>query len=209
MTLIAGLTGGIASGKSTVAGCLREAGAKIIDADRIARQVVSPGQPAYAEICAQFGNGILAPDGGIDRAALGRIVFENTALRRRLEAIVHPRVGIEIDAQIQQITLAEPDAVIIMDIPLLFETGRTHGLAQIIVVYVPASVQLDRLMMRDGLDRRDAMARIASQMPIDEKATKADIVIDNSGTLAQTRAQTLKAYQQLAVQARAQPPPPA
>jgi dephospho-CoA kinase len=200
--IIAGLTGGIASGKSTVADYLREAGAFIIDADGIAREVVAPGRPAWQEIRDEFGDRILKPDGTIDRPALGNIVFADQRLRRRLESIIHPRVGTEIEARIQNIEQVSPDAVVILDIPLLFEAGMTHGLAEIIVVDVPEGVQFERLVARDGLSPQEARARMAAQMPLIEKSQKADIVIDNSGTRANTRRQALAAYEHLASRSR-------
>ncbi len=200
--IVAGLTGGIASGKSTVAEILRKAGAVIIDADRIARQVVAPGLPAWREIRDLFGDGILQPDGAIDRAALGAIVFNDAPLRRRLEAIVHPRVGAEIAAQMQRAAQEQPDAVVIMDIPLLFETDRTQGLAEIIVVFTPESIQRQRLMARDHLSPEAAEARIRSQMPMAEKVRRATLTIDNSGTPAETERQALAVFQHLMQRAR-------
>lgn len=195
--IVVGLTGGIASGKSTVAEILRKAGAVIIDADRIAREVVAPGLPAWQEIRDLFGDGILLPDGSIDRAALGTIVFNDAALRRRLESIVHPRVGAEIAAQMQQAVREKPDAVVIMDIPLLFETNRTQGLAEIIVVFTPEPVQRQRLMTRDHLSIEAAEARIRAQMPMAEKVRRATVTIDNSGSPVETERQTLAIYQKL------------
>lgn len=200
--IVAGLTGGIASGKSTVAEILRKAGAVIIDADRIARQVVAPGLPAWREIRDLFGDGILQSDGAIDRAALGAIVFNDAPLRRRLEAIVHPRVGAEIAAQMQRAAQEQPDAVVIMDIPLLFETDRTQGLAEIIVVFTPESIQRRRLMARDHLSPEAAEARIRSQMPMAEKVRRATLTIDNSGTPAETERQALAVFQHLMQRAR-------
>ena len=200
--IVAGLTGGIASGKSTVAEILRKAGAVIIDADRIARQVVAPGLPAWREIRDLFGDGILQPDGAIDRAALGAIVFNDAPLRRRLEAIVHPRVGAEIAAQMQRAAQEQPDAVVIMDIPLLFETDRTQGLAEIIVVFTPESIQRRRLMARDHLSPEAAEARIRSQMPMAEKVRRATLTIDNSGAPAETERQALAVFQHLMQRAR-------
>ncbi len=200
--LVAGLTGNIASGKSTVAAFLRRWGALIIDADQIAHEVVAPGRPALQEIRRLFGDGILSPDGTLDREKLGRLVFENPDARRELEAIVHPQVGAEIDLQMAHIAKNQPDAVVIMDIPLLFETGRTEGLAEIIVVYTPETIQLERLIRRNGLSPDEAKARMASQMPLKEKVAKATIVIDNSGTVAETEEQALSVYQELARKAR-------
>lgn len=201
--IVAGLTGGIASGKSTVAEVLRRCGAVIIDADCIARRIVDPGQPAWQEIRAVFGEAICRPDGQIDRDALGRVVFGDADLRRRLEAITHPRVGAEIAAQLQRAARQRPDGVVIMDIPLLFETGRTEGLAEIIVVYVPQGIQRQRLMQRNGFDNEQAEARIRSQMPLEQKVRKATLVIDNGGSLEETEKQTLAIYRKLAERASA------
>lgn len=199
--LVAGLTGNIASGKSTVAEFLRRSGALIIDADQIAREVVAPDRPACREIANLFGEDILLPDGTIDRERLGSLVFNDSEMRRRLEAIVHPRVSAGIDRQMAEIAKNSPKAVVIMDIPLLFETGRTEGLAEIIVVYTPEALQLERLMRRNGLEPDEAKARMASQMPMDEKVARATMVIDNSGTLEDTEQQTAAVYRQLALRA--------
>jgi dephospho-CoA kinase len=200
--IVAGLTGNIASGKSTVAAFLRRSGAWIIDADQIAHDVVAPGQPALEEIRRHFGDDMLTPEGSLNREKLGRMVFEDPDARRRLEAIVHPRVSAEIDRQMARIAENHPEAVVIMDIPLLFETGRTEGLTDIIVVYTPEPVQLQRLIQRNGLSPAEAKARMASQMPLKEKVARATLVIDNSGTLADTERQTLAVYHRLAGKAR-------
>ena len=200
--IVAGLTGGIASGKSTVAEILRKAGAVIIDADRIARQVVAPGLPAWQEIRDLFGDGILQSDGAIDRAALGAIVFNDAQLRRRLEEIIHPRVGAEIAAQMQRTAREQPEAVVIMDIPLLFETHRTQGLAEIIVVFTPEPIQRQRLMVRDQLSPEAAEARIRAQMPMAEKVRRATLTIDNSGSPAETERQALTVFKNLMQRAR-------
>lgn len=201
--IIAGLTGGIASGKSTVAAILAQAGAVIIDADQIAREVVAPGLPAWREITDHFGQAILNEQNQIDRDRLGQIVFDNIDARRMLERIVHPRVGHQIDTQLKEIARTAPDSVVIMDIPLLFETGRTEGLSELIVVYVPEEIQKERLMQRNSLNAQEAQARMASQIPLSEKAKKATIVIDNSGSIELTRQQTQTVYQQLLQKARA------
>jgi dephospho-CoA kinase len=195
--LVAGLTGGIASGKSTVCRMMRQAGALIIDADLLAREVVAPELPAWREICDLFGSRILAPDKSIDRAALGRLVFADEVLRRRLEAIIHPRVKKRMDEEVERIGRQFPQAVVVEDVPLLLESGMEEGLREIILVYVPKAVQLQRLMLRDGLDPDQARSRINAQAPIEEKRRKATIVIDNSGSLSDTRRQTLAVYKQL------------
>jgi dephospho-CoA kinase len=201
--IVAGLTGGIASGKSTVAEILCKAGAVIIDADQIARQIVAPGQPGWQEIRDVFGQAVFTPEGHLDREALGKRVFGDADARRRLEAITHPRVGAEMAAQLQRAARERTDAVVIMDIPLLFETGRTQGLAEIIVVYVPIDVQRRRLMQRNGYDAAEAEARIRSQMPLEDKVKRATLVVDNSGSLEETGRQTMAIFQRLAERARA------
>jgi dephospho-CoA kinase len=200
--IIAGLTGGIASGKSTVSGFFADAGARIIDADEIARAVVRRGSPAYNEIIDFFGDSILLPDGEIDRKRLGDIIFNDPGKKARLDAIVHPRVYKRSQALIAQIAARTPEAVVILDIPLLLEAGMETGLQEVIVVYVPESLQLKRLMNRDGLDRQAAMARIHSQIPIEEKRGRASIVIDNSGSLADSRRQTLVVFSRLKQRAK-------
>jgi dephospho-CoA kinase len=195
--LIAGLTGGIASGKSTVSAYFADAGAHIVDADTIARDVVKRGMPAYDEIISNFGKAILMPDGGIDRKRLGLIIFNAPDKKARLNAIVHPHVFKRINAEIATIANQYPQAVIILDVPLLFETGMDRDMAEVIVVFVPESIQLKRLIERDGIDRQAAMARIRSQMPIGEKRKRATIVIDNSGSHSASRRQARDVYKRL------------
>lgn len=197
--LMAGLTGGIASGKSTVTAIMQKAGAVIIDADVIAHQVVAPGLPAWKAIKSRFGPQVLKPDGAIDRAKLGDLVFNDPGLRKELEGIIHPRVRDKIDDEVTQLRHVSPNVVVIQDIPLLFETGMTEGLDEIIVVYVPAALQIERLIQRDGIEMEAAKARIDAQLSIEEKRRLATIVIDNSGDVDQTRKQTLKVYECLAL----------
>jgi len=195
--IIAGLTGGIASGKSTVAEMLTAAGARIVDADRIAHQVVEKGQPAYDDIVRHFGPAILKPDGQIDRETLGNIVFNDEDAKQALNDIVHPRVNDVMQQHIHQLTLEHPQDPVILDVPLLIESGWHKFLPVVILVYVPEEVQQTRLMARDGLAEADAMARIHAQMPIDAKRAYADYIIDNTGTLAATRRQVLAVYEQI------------
>ena len=195
--IVAGLTGGIASGKSTVAGFLREAGTEVIDADQIAREVVRPGTSAHTEIIRVYGREMLQPDGQIDRKRLGDIIFNDPQQKARLNAIVHPRVFVRLTAAVDCIAERSPDAVVILDIPLLLETGWHGELAEIIVVYVPEEVQLKRLMARDGIDAAAALARIRAQMPIEEKRRRATIVIDNSGAIEASRSQALAVFRRL------------
>ena len=194
---VIGLTGGIATGKSTVSAFLINAGAVIIDADRIARQVVKKGSPAYRDIIKNFGETILLPDGEINRSALGDIIFNDPQKKQLLNSIVHPHVRKEQNRQLKDLEKNDPDATVILDIPLLMETQTDRDLSEVIVVYAPEHIQITRLMQRDGISKADALARVRSQMPIEEKKERATIVIDNSGTRENTRKQTLKIFQRL------------
>ncbi|HZG77061.1 MAG TPA: dephospho-CoA kinase [Paenibacillus sp.] len=190
-----GLTGGIACGKSTVSRMLEARGAAIVDADRIARDVVSPGRPALLDIRETFGDDVIGADGSLDRKRLGAIVFGDEAARKKLEAITHPRIRAEMKRQIEEWNAKEPGRLVVVDIPLLFESrlDRMFAFEDILVVYVPREVQLERLMARDGMSREDAERRIDAQLPIEEKRRLADVVIDNSGTLEETERQ-VEAY---------------
>jgi dephospho-CoA kinase len=200
--LIAGLTGGIASGKSTVSGIFQKAGAIIIDADVMARKAVTPGLPAWQAVKTVFGDQVIRPDGTLDRSLIGELVFKDQQLRRRLEEIIHPRVRDLMDREVSHLMKTSPKTVVIKDIPLLFETGMTDGLAEIIVVYVPAETQIKRLMERDRIGWDAARARIDAQLSIEEKRRLGTLVIDNSGDLSHTESQVLDIYQKLAAEAR-------
>ncbi len=203
--IVAGLTGGIASGKSTVAGMLEAVGARIVDADRIAREVVQPGRKALAAVRKRFGQGVVKPDGALDRERLGQLVFHDPALRRDLEQIVHPFVFRQMAAELKQLAAAHPGSVVILDIPLLIESGLHKVLPFTVLVHVPERVQRERLIRRDGISEAEARARIRAQMPIDAKRAHADLIIDNTGTRAATRRQALALYRRLAVQKPARP----
>jgi dephospho-CoA kinase len=194
---VIGLTGGIATGKSTVSTILENAGAVIIDADRIARQVVKRNLPAYRQIVDAFGERVLLPDAEIDRTALGHLIFNDPRKKQLLNTIVHPYVRRETNRQLKHIEHIDPDALVILDIPLLFEAGMRKGLSEVIVVYAPEDIQIKRLMIRDHISQEEALARIRSQIPIEEKKSLASMVIDNSGTLEHTRKQTLEIFQRL------------
>lgn len=196
---VAGLTGGIASGKSTVARMLADVGAHIIDADHIARQVVQKEQPAWQAIVQHFGTTILKPDGQIDREVLGTIVFNDTEAKNALNGIVHPQVYRAMQIDIRQLAIDHPDDLVILDVPLLIESGWHAFLPVVILVYVPQAIQQDRLMQRDGLSAEDAMARIRSQMPIESKREHADYIIDNAGDRHATRQQVLHIFPQILV----------
>ncbi len=181
---LVGLTGGIATGKSTAARRFARAGLAVIDADQVARDVVRPGAPALAEIAAAFGPGVIRPDGSLDRDRLGRIVFADPGARARLNAIVHPRVHEEVEQRIAEARRRDPDGVVVYDVPLLFETGSEDRFDLVVVVYAPRGTQEARLMARDGLDRAEARRRIGSQLDIEEKRRRAHVVLENTGTPA-------------------------
>lgn len=190
--IVAGLTGGIGTGKSTVAAIFAEAGAVIIDADEIARDVVAKGRPAWCRIVAHFGRDVLLPDGFIDRKKLGAIIFNDARQKMHLDRIVHPYVIAETDQKLKEIERVQPQAVVILDVPLLIEAGMHSDLDEVIVVYTPEAVQLQRLMLRDRLTAAEGLARIRSQMPIEEKKMHATVVIDNNASPAVTRKRVLE-----------------
>lgn len=180
---VIGLTGGIASGKSTAAKILAELGAEVIDADQLARDVVRPGEPAYRAIVAAFGTGVLNEDGTINRAALGAIVFADPAARRRLESITHPAIARLAENSLAELRRRGTRLAVYMA-PLLIEAGITGRVDEVWVVYVDSDTQVRRLMQRDGLSEADALQRISSQMSMKEKRKLARVVIDNRGTKA-------------------------
>lgn len=184
-----GLTGGIATGKSTAARFFEEAGVPVVDADRLARRVVEPGRPALEDIRRAFGDAILGPDGRLDRAALGALVFRDPAARARLEAIVHPRVAAEAEREVRRLLAETPGGIVVYDVPLLYETGAEGRFDLVAVVYVPRAEQLRRLCRRDRLSPQAAGLRLASQLDIEEKARRADAVLDNQGSRDGLRAQ--------------------
>ena len=179
--ILVGLTGGVATGKSTVAAMFGRCGAVVIDADQLARQVVEPGKPAWRDIVRTFGPRILLPDRTLDRQALANIVFKSPRRLRRLECIVHPRVA-RLQSRLTR-TIAErrPDAVVIYEVPLLFEAGVDKRVDEIIVVTADRRTQIERLARRTGLSRAEILRRIRSQMPLAQKRRRADVVLD--GTL--------------------------
>ncbi|MBM4327570.1 MAG: dephospho-CoA kinase [Deltaproteobacteria bacterium] len=198
--MVIGLTGGIASGKSTVSRMFEEAEVPIICLDALAREVVKPGAPALEEIRKEFGDAVLDSDGGLDRTAMARVVFENPDKRKKLEAIIHPRVEQEKDRISSELERSGHD-LLVLDVPLLYEVGWDRSCDVVVVVYVPRIVQEQRLRQRDGLTEKDARLRLQAQIPIDEKRERADFVIDNSGDLKETRAQFEAVLAQLRVMA--------
>jgi dephospho-CoA kinase len=196
---VIGLTGGIASGKSTVAKILAALGAEIIDADRLAREAVEPGGPAYAAVIADFGPSVVATDGRLDRERLAALVFGDPKRRKHLESLIHPHVLSESVRRQTEIARRRPEALIFWDVPLLFESGMDRGLAEIVVVYVPRRLQLARLKARDHLNEAAARARIGAQMDLEQKRRRATRVIDNSGSRQATRAQVERLYRDLSL----------
>ncbi len=188
------LTGGIASGKSTVSAVLRSLGAVVIDGDQLAREVVAPGTPGLAEVVAEFGSGVLAEDGSLDRPAMAKVVFADEAARRRLEAIIHPRVfeeGARLEAE------APEGAVIVHDIPLLAESGRGTSFDAVLVVDTPTETQVERMVRDRGWTREEAESRIAAQASREKRLALATHVIENDGTREELEARVREVYAEL------------
>ena len=179
-----GLTGGVASGKSTVAAVLTELGAVVIDADQLAREVVEPGTPGLAAVVEEFGTDLLTADGRLDRAALGAVVFSDEAARRRLEAILHPLIR---DRSAELEAAAPAEALVVHDIPLLAESGQADRFEAVIVVDVPVETQVERMVRDRGWTRADAEARVAAQTDREQRRAVATYVVDNTGTLDDLR----------------------
>jgi len=188
VAVVIGLTGGIASGKSTVSTILKSMGLALIDADIIAREVVNVGAEAYHQIVETFGIEVLLPDQTIDRKKLGSIIFNDEEKRVLLNQIVHPAVRKKMIKEKERY-LSNGEKTVILDIPLLFESKLTKLVDRTLLVYVNSEVQLERLMKRDNLSQEDALARISSQMPLHEKINLADAIIDNNGTFEELEAQ--------------------
>lgn len=189
-----GLTGGIASGKSTVAAMLVDLGAVLIDGDALAREVVARGTPGLAQVVEEFGEGILTPEGDLDRPALGAVVFADEAARRRLEAITHPLI-FERYAELE--AAAPADALVVHDIPLLAESGRADTFDAVVVVDVPVEVQVERMMRDRAWTREEAESRIAAQASREDRLAIATHVIDNTGSLDDLRARVEEVYADL------------
>jgi dephospho-CoA kinase len=197
-----GLTGGIASGKSTVAKLLTAKGAVVIDADVAAREVVEPGQPAYDEIVARWGREVLQADGRLDRAKLGAIVFADEASRLALNAMTHERVRQRMLDHAAELAASDsPPPVAVLDIPLLFENKLEKLVEETWVVWLDPDAQLDRLMARNGFDRAEAERRIASQLPLSEKAKRATRIIDNTGAIDRLSAEVDRVWREAGLDA--------
>jgi dephospho-CoA kinase len=183
--LIFGLTGGLASGKSTVAARFRARGVPVIDADQLAREVVAPGTAGLAEVVLAFGEDVLLPDGSLDRAKVADRVFNDPSLRRKLNSIVHPRIGALSRERVAALA-AQGERLICYEAALLVENGLADGFRPLVVVAVPDAVQLARAVARDGATEEQARARIAAQKPLAAKVAVADYVIDNTGSQEET-----------------------
>lgn len=192
-----GLTGGIASGKSTVVEMLQGLGAAIVDSDVIAHQVVEKGSAGLRQVAAAFGPKTLLADGSMDRAYIGSVVFNNPQQKAVLEGILFPLIRAEIDRQMQEIEKSKKNPVIFLDMPLLFEVKYNTYVDETWLVYVDPATQLMRLMKRNGYSESEALARIQAQLPIEEKKALSQVIIDNTGSLAETQKQVQVAWKDL------------
>ncbi len=189
-----GLTGSIASGKSTIARMFSALGVHIIDTDVIARQVVAPGSSGLAKLTAEFGEHLLKDDGSLNRQLLGELIFADQGKRQRLNELLHPLIMSVAGEKMQKYGRQYPDGMVMVDVPLLIEANLLSWFDQIILVYVPVAVQLERLKARDRIDAETARLKMSSQMSPEEKRKYADFVIDNSGSLAASRTQVEKIF---------------
>ena len=196
--LLVALTGGIASGKSTVARRLAEHGAVIVDADQVARQVVEPGEPALARIAEEFGPGVIAADGSLDRPALGAVIFSDPEGRLKLNAITHPAVAQRSHELFAAAGAADPAAIVVYDVPLLVEAGRTDEFDLIVVVHAATETRVRRMIEQRGMTREEALHRINSQASDTDRLAIADVVIDADGTLEETLIQSDALWENLA-----------
>jgi dephospho-CoA kinase len=195
--LVVGLTGGIASGKSVVAQMLKELGAQVIDADSVSREVMAPHTECWEEVSKQFGKRILDTNLIINRRKLASEIFADSEKRALLNAIVHPFIKRRIDEMLSRIHSADPSALVIIDAALLVETGQYRCYDKLVVVATGEKTQLNRLVNRDNLSRKEALRRVSAQLPLDEKKKVADYVINNEGSLEDTRKQTEKLFHAL------------
>jgi len=201
--LLVGLTGGIGSGKSTVAGMLEKRGAVVFDADLLAREAIAPGTEGHDRVVERFGSNVLAPGGGVDREALASIVFADPAARRDLEAIVHPEVRRMFAEGIQE--HEGTDRVVVFSAPLLVETGMHTAFEVLIVVSTPTETQVERLMRDRAMSEDAVRARIAAQLPLEAKAEVADVIVDNEGSLVELEGQVDRVWRQLEARAKGEP----
>lgn len=199
--LLVGLTGGIGTGKSTVARMLARRGAVVVDADDLARRAVAPGTAGHAEVVARFGRGVLGPDGAIDRKRLADVVFSDPAARRDLEAIVHPEVARMFAEEAAR--HRGTDRIVVYVAPLLIEAGRADGFDVLVVVTAPEETRVERLVRGRGMTEEEVRARIAAQLPQEEKAARADVVLDNGGSIEELERQVEELWRALRARAGA------
>jgi dephospho-CoA kinase len=195
--LIVGLTGGVASGKTAASKVLKEEGAYIIDADQIARELVQPHKPAWNELIRAFGKEILQEDGSIHRKKLADKVFADPKQRKRLNQILHPRIKEEMDRRAKEIGQKDPEAIVVIDAPLLVELGNHQEMDKLIVVTSTQTQQIERLKDRDGISPKEALRILFSQMPLGEKVKLADFVIGNEGSLEETKKRAREVFKEL------------
>lgn len=195
--LIVGLTGGVASGKTAVSQVLKEEGAYIIDADQIARELVQPHKPAWNELIKAFGQEILQEDGSIQRKKLADIVFVDPKQRKLLNQILHPRIKEEMDRRTKEIGEKDPQAIVVIDAPLMVELGDHREMDKLIVVTSTQTQQIERLKDRDRTNTKEALRIVSSQMPLEEKLKFADYVIRNEGSMEETKKRAKEVYQEL------------
>jgi dephospho-CoA kinase len=195
--LIVGLTGGVASGKTTISQLLREEGAYLIDADQIAREVVRPHTPAWNELTQVFGKEILQEDGSIHRKRLAAKVFSDPEQRNLLNQILHPRIKAEMNKRVKEIGQKDPHAIIVIDAALLIELGDHREMDKVIVVTATEKQQIERLKKRDGVDQKEAQKVLSSQMPLEEKMKVADFVICNERSFEETKRRVREVFQEL------------
>jgi dephospho-CoA kinase len=206
--LVLGITGGIACGKSLICHFFRELGAAVLSADELAREAVRPGEEAYKEIVTHFGDEILSADGSIDRARLAAKIFPSPALRHLLNQITHPAIGRLADRRINELRKKPDISLIIYEAPLLFEAKAETRVDLVLVVTTTPEQQFERLMRRDNLSREEALQRISAQMPLAEKISRADILVENNGPPLETQKLVGKIFAQLAVHKKKNPPTP-
>ncbi|OGP71915.1 MAG: dephospho-CoA kinase [Deltaproteobacteria bacterium RBG_16_50_11] len=195
--MLLGVTGGVASGKTTVVRMLEQLGAPVIDFDLLSRNVVEPGKPAWKEIVAYFGEQVLLEDRTLDRKKLSEVVFRDSEKRKKLEGFIHPRVFEEFIKLVKEYTSRDPNAIIQVDVPLMIEINLQYVFHKILLVYMPEKMQIERLMKRDRISEEMARNMIRSQLPIEEKKGYSDFIVDNSGTLEETQRQVVKIWEKL------------
>jgi dephospho-CoA kinase len=195
--VIVGLTGGVASGKTTVSQILKEEGAYVIDADRIARELVRPHAPAWKKLVKAFGTDILREDGSIDRKKLADRVFADLKQRKLLNQILHPRIRSEMNRRAKEIEEKDPEAIVVIDAPLLVELGGHHQMDRLIVVTATQTQQIDRVKKRDGISPEEALRIFSSQMSVEDKVKLADFVIRNEGSLQETKKKAREIFREL------------